>query len=241
MALLILVSVAAYGIVTQPVPQTVGENETETPETPGVEAGAPLPTWSVGDNWTQRLTYPQENNRTTTLTSEVVGENSIENVDCYSVKVTTEDQADNVTNYFSKDSLTLTATLIEYATPVASPSGPIVKRTLIQRGGDEYQFPINVGDSWATVTEAKTVINYENGGVLETGWENVAQISSSVLRKENFEVPGGVFESHVIQNDIVTKSGTITQYTWFSPEAKWYVKQERYIENALVLLVELEN
>jgi hypothetical protein len=203
----------------------------ENQVTPPAEVGASLPSWSVGDNWIYRFTYPLADNLTVVLTNEVVGENSIENVDCYEVKVSWENQEDLRWDYISKDTLTQIAERIRFAAPI----GSVVERVRMWRGKIEYDFPLKVGNVWSFGTQINSILKLENGDNLEMGWTDVAQFTCSVVEKENVMVPAGEFESYLIE----TKTGTMVQYTWFSEAAKWFVKQERYMGDNLTLNIEL--
>lgn len=209
-----------------------------TKQTPSEERGIALPMWSVGDRWVHRFTYPVENS-TVVITNEVSGEQTIENASCYAVNITSENQTNQVVNYLSKDSLTLMATWIRYVAPQETPAGTAIESTLVMRGGFEYKFPMSVGSCWVSSTQGRIVFKLENNDIVYTNWENIAQITNSVLRKETIQVPAGKFECYVVKSEITVQAGTIIQFTWFSHTAKWWVKQERYVENNLVIKAEL--
>lgn len=211
-----------------------------TNQAPLEETNIATPIWGVGDQWVYRFTYPFENT-TAVITNEVSGEQVIENVNCYVVNVTSENQTNQVVNYFSKDLLSLTATWIGYTTPQEMPAGTVVESTFVMRGGIEYEFPMIVGNYWTFNTQGRFILKLENNDTFSTNWENIAQMTNSVLQMETVQVPAGEFKCYVIKSNITVQEGTIIQFTWFSQTAKWYVKQERYIENDLVMRAELLN
>ena len=200
-----------------------------------------VPVWKLGDNWTLKFTYPQENYRTLIFYNLVVGENLIENRWCYEVKVWSENQVDLTWNYYSKENLSLVGSRVRYATPRSfENTWTVVESLNISRGGSDYDFPLAVGKSWSYSIEVKTFLYLENGENRESKWVKVpTQYSSQVENVENVQVAAGVFESYLIRTEITTSSGTILKLSWFSEEVGWLVKEERFIGENKILEVEL--
>ena len=167
------------------------------------ELKAQKPEWKIGDQWQYAQKLP---GRSGTLKREVIREDVVDGTPSYVMRVGSNE------NSYTKDLLALQVTL--------------QRGKVVTKRNPPYQFlswPLEAGKEWRSVF------------ILE----NIEQKSSQTLDYQivlaNFadvKVPAGNFPSFKIEV-YSSQNGSLLAEEWYSPEAKWFVKERIYLSEGV--------
>jgi len=161
------------------------------------------PEWKIGYKWQYAW---KALGRSGTLDKEIIREDIFEGVSSYILRVGRNE------NFYAKDSFGFLA--------VASKGKPVSKRN----PPDQYfSWPLEVGKEWRNT--------YTRENLAEKS-SQASDYSVLIADIEQIKVPAGSFEAFKLEI-YGFQNGLMVMERWYSPQAKWFVKERIYLPNGV--------
>lgn len=189
---------------------------TQTEETLPEEVNRPE--WNIGDYWEYKVTYIMKSGKEKkgyTSLRKVLKKEMFEEIECYT------SIENSLKGYYTLD-LNMKGFINEIR-------GKVFNRAKITPDSMEYSWPLKVGKKW----EQSYIMLVESRGRGGKGEpkENKITVNATyeVVGVEKVEVPAGEFLALKIVRRRV--NDTVSEESWYSPRAKWFVRKVIYSQN----------